>query len=145
MQRGAGTRESSCHQHLSPGRAATLADSLSAMCRTGRGVAEVEADGAQVDRMRQFRAQDAQRAEDAAAAVQALLEAESLEISLAAQLDAEIAAVAEEIAAHEIGLEIAALKATLQGKEPKQGTWADLELRLLRAEERARMAEVSTL
>jgi hypothetical protein len=95
--------------------------------------------------MRKFRVQDAQRTQDAAAVVQTLLEAESLEISLAAQLDAEIAAVAEEIAAHEIGLEIAALDATLQGNEPKKGTWADLELRLLRAEERACVAEVSTL
>ena len=147
MQRG--TRESSMHdvcQHLSPGRAAPSANSLSPTCTGRGGVAGLaEAAAGQVDRMRKFRVQDAQRTQDAAAVVQTLLEAESLEISLAAQLDAEIAAVAEEIAAHEIDLEIAALDATLQGNEPQKGTWADLELRLLRAEERACVAEVSTL
>jgi hypothetical protein len=75
--------------------------------------------------------------------IQALLQAESRESTAAARLDAEIAAVAEEIAAHEISLEIAALEATLQGKIPREGTWADLEQRVSRSEERARIAEVS--
>eukprot|EP01043_Picozoa_sp_COSAG02_P006582 COSAG02_NODE_188_length_30307_cov_341.858746_21_plen_81_part_00 len=77
--------------------------------------------------------------------MQLLLEAELHEVSEAARLDTEIAAVAEEIAAHEISLEIAALEAALQGKMPREGTWADLEQRVSGAEQRARIAEVSTV
>lgn len=112
---------------------------------------ETEAAAAQARRVLQLQAQPRQAEarlqvrEDVAvteANVAALLQAERQEMYAAAQLDAEIAAVAEEIRAQEIGLEIAALEATLQGKQPKKGTWADLEQRVTRAEERARIAEV---
>jgi hypothetical protein len=63
------------------------------------------------------------------------------ETDAAARHEAEMAAIAEEIKAQELELEIAALEAALQGDVPAEGSWADLEQRLAQAEERARKAE----